>query len=171
MRLLFRLGADAHAVDVAREADGRWRVLSGERELRLALGGRTEAGGASTFTLEVDGRRERAVVARDGRRWWVALGGEVVAFEEVEDGGGAATPGHGPWEVVTPMPGRVVKVLVAVGDRVEAGQTVATIEAMKMETALAAARPGRVASVLVSAGDRVEPGQRVVAIEDDSPGR
>jgi biotin carboxyl carrier protein len=166
MRLLFRLGAGTHAVEVAREADGRWRLLSGERELRLTLAGRTEAGGATLLALDVDGRRERAVVARDGHRWWVALGGEVVAFEEVEEEHGTVTSGHGAWDVTAPMPGRVVKVLVALGDRVEAGQTVAVVEAMKIETPLAAPRPGRVASVLVAEGDRVEPGQRVVEIEE-----
>jgi pyruvate carboxylase subunit B len=54
------------------------------------------------------------------------------------------------------MPGRVVKVLVAVGDEVAAQQAVVVVEAMKMENELRANVAGRVESVHVKAGDAVE---------------
>jgi biotin carboxyl carrier protein len=56
----------------------------------------------------------------------------------------------------SPMPGRVVKVLVALGDPVAAGAPLLVIEAMKMENELAAPRAGSVTRVLVAAGDAVE---------------
>ena len=66
-----------------------------------------------------------------------------------------ATPGN-PLEIGAPMPGLVVRVLVAAGEDVLAGQKLFTLEAMKMETTLYADKAGRVAEVLVKAGTQVE---------------
>jgi acetyl-CoA/propionyl-CoA carboxylase biotin carboxyl carrier protein len=63
------------------------------------------------------------------------------------------------------MQGTIVKVLVAAGDEVEAGQTVCVLEAMKMENAIVAEKGGRVAEVRVAAGDSVGPGDVVAVIE------
>jgi geranyl-CoA carboxylase alpha subunit len=60
------------------------------------------------------------------------------------------------------MNGRVVAVLVAVGDRVEAGQAMVTLEAMKMEHIHAAPAAGRVGALHVAVGEQVA-AQRVVA--------
>jgi biotin carboxyl carrier protein len=54
------------------------------------------------------------------------------------------------------MPGRIVKVLVRPGDRVEAGQGLVVVEAMKMENELRAQKPGTVTEVLVAEGSLVE---------------
>jgi pyruvate carboxylase len=54
------------------------------------------------------------------------------------------------------MPGLVVRVLVAAGEEVPAGQKLFTLEAMKMETTLYAEKAARVAEVLVKAGTQVE---------------
>lgn len=62
------------------------------------------------------------------------------------------------------MPGRVVTVLVPVGQQVEAGQGVIVIEAMKMENELRSPKKGIVKEVLVSDGDRVELGQTLLVI-------
>jgi biotin carboxyl carrier protein len=70
-----------------------------------------------------------------------------------------------PASIKTPMPGRVVRVLVAVGDRVTAGQGVAVVEAMKMENDLRTPRDGVVTEVLVSAGAAVDGGAVLVVIE------
>jgi acetyl-CoA/propionyl-CoA carboxylase biotin carboxyl carrier protein len=63
------------------------------------------------------------------------------------------------------MQGTVVKVLVAVGDAVEDGQTVCILEAMKMENAVNAERAGTVTEVRVAAGDSVGGGDVVVVID------
>jgi biotin carboxyl carrier protein len=67
--------------------------------------------------------------------------------------------------VRTPMPGRVVRVLVAVGDRVAAGQGVVIVEAMKMENELRSASAGVVKEVNVGQGAAVEAGTVLVVIE------
>jgi acetyl-CoA/propionyl-CoA carboxylase biotin carboxyl carrier protein len=63
------------------------------------------------------------------------------------------------------MQGTIVKVLVAVGDRVEAGQTLCILEAMKMENAVNAEKAGVVQEVRVAAGDSVGGGDVVAVIE------
>jgi biotin carboxyl carrier protein len=63
------------------------------------------------------------------------------------------------------MPGTVLGVHVAAGASVEAGDPVATLEAMKMEHVVSAPRAGRVAGLFVKAGDRVERGRLVARLE------
>ncbi|MCE9637558.1 MAG: biotin/lipoyl-binding protein [Planctomycetes bacterium] len=71
----------------------------------------------------------------------------------------------GPAPVVAPMPGLIVRVNVAVGDRVEAGQGVVVMEAMKMENELRAPAAGTVRVVIAVAGVAVEKGTRLVEFE------
>jgi glutaconyl-CoA/methylmalonyl-CoA decarboxylase subunit gamma len=68
--------------------------------------------------------------------------------------------------VKSPMPGRVLKVLVSEGDPVHAGTALVVVEAMKMENELFAGRDGRVAKVFVAAGETVEGGARLIEIEE-----
>jgi len=76
-------------------------------------------------------------------------------------GGGGASSGA----VTVPMQGTIVKVLVQVGDEIEAGQPVTVLEAMKMENNIAAETSGTVAEIKVSPGDTVGAGDVVVVIE------
>ena len=69
----------------------------------------------------------------------------------------AAAGGTGSGDVTVPMQGTIVKVLVAVGDKVEVGQTICLLEAMKMENAVNAEKDGVIKEVRVSAGDRSAP--------------
>jgi biotin carboxyl carrier protein len=77
----------------------------------------------------------------------------------------AAGAAGGPGEIVAPMPGRIVRVLVAPGDEVAARQGVVVVEAMKMENELTAPRAGRVAEISVVEGQSVEAGLILVRLE------
>jgi propionyl-CoA carboxylase alpha chain len=66
---------------------------------------------------------------------------------------------------VSPMPGSVARVAVAIGDRVEHGDVLVVLEAMKMEHTVAAAASGTVTAVHVTAGDQVETGQVLVVVD------
>jgi acetyl-CoA/propionyl-CoA carboxylase biotin carboxyl carrier protein len=72
--------------------------------------------------------------------------------------------GSGSGDVVVPMQGTIVKVLVEVGAAVEAGQAVVVLEAMKMENQIQAERSGTVREVKVAAGDTVGAGDVVVVV-------
>ncbi|MEO1090728.1 MAG: biotin/lipoyl-containing protein [Pseudomonadota bacterium] len=74
----------------------------------------------------------------------------------------AAAAGAG--DITSPLAGTVVEVHVKAGDSVTEGQTVVTLEAMKMNTAITAPRAGTVTSVPVNAGMGVEEGQLLVAL-------
>jgi biotin carboxyl carrier protein len=76
----------------------------------------------------------------------------------------AAAVGTGPATVRSPIPGRVVKLLVRAGDRVTAGQAVVVLEAMKMENELRAPRAGAVETIRCAEGAAVEAGQDLVII-------
>ena len=76
-------------------------------------------------------------------------------------GGAVPTPG-GTGGVASPIAGTVLEVKVKVGDKVDKGQTLLVIEAMKMETAIAAPGSGEIKAVLVAAGDAVRENQTLV---------
>ena len=74
-----------------------------------------------------------------------------------------------PGSLVAPLPGTVVRVHVAEGDHVSAGDILVAIEAMKMEHEIRAGHAGVVAEVAVAAGDQVEAGRLLVVIEESEP--
>src|SRR5262249_46216130 len=111
-----------------------------------------------------DGAPCRAVVARTRDRIHVAVAGTTCIFERVDDAHGGGAAGAGSGSVIAPMPGKVVRVLVAPGDAVPAGQAVVVVEAMKMETTLAAEVDGTVAAVHAETGAMVDAGAVLVEI-------
>ncbi|MGQ0694749.1 MAG: sodium-extruding oxaloacetate decarboxylase subunit alpha [Nitrospiraceae bacterium] len=70
-----------------------------------------------------------------------------------------------PGDVAPPMPGRVVKVLVAMDDRVKTGDPLLIIEAMKMESRVPAPIDGKVTAILVAEGDNVKTDETVIQLE------
>ena len=72
---------------------------------------------------------------------------------------------HGSAEVTAPMPGKVVRVLVQVGEQVEAGAGLIVVEAMKMQNEMKSPRAGGVVSINVAEGDTVESGTLLAVIE------
>ncbi|HUF74919.1 MAG TPA: DUF2118 domain-containing protein [Longimicrobiales bacterium] len=161
-----------------------YHVTIGDRVFRVELGpdgahiDGTPVGGVSlehadgspVRGLIVEGRSYRLVPDRIERgRWRLALRGSTVSADVVDErtkairemaGSGAVAAGPAP--IVAPMPGMVVTVEVAEGDRVEAGQSVAIVEAMKMENELRASAAGVVRRVHVRQGDAVEKDQVLV---------
>ena len=112
-------------------------------------------------TAEVDGRRFSV-------KLWVPDLVAVAAPQGVvrpKRAAQAAAGASGSGDVTVPMQGTIVKVLVAVGDAVEVGQTICLLEAMKMENAVNAEKDGVIKEVRVSAGASVGAGDIVAVIE------
>jgi acetyl-CoA/propionyl-CoA carboxylase biotin carboxyl carrier protein len=112
-------------------------------------------------TAEVDGRRFSL-------KLWVPDLGPVAAAQGVprpKRAAQAAAGASGSGDVTVPMQGTIVKVLVAVGDTVEVGQTICLLEAMKMENAVNAEKDGVIKEVRVAAGASVGAGDIVAVIE------
>ena len=78
---------------------------------------------------------------------------------------GAGADGGGRASLAAPMPGKVVRVLVAEGDHVAAGQGIVVVEAMKMQNEMKSPRDGVVTSIAVQTGDSVNAGTVLATIE------
>ncbi len=116
-------------------------------------------------TVEVNGKRF------DVKMWVpeqavVAVGkAAATAKKPARSSAAAGAAGAGSGDVTAPMQGTIVKVLVEVGQQVEAGQSVVVLEAMKMENQIAAEKSGVVKEIKVTAGVTVGAGDVVVVIE------
>ncbi len=104
------------------------------------------------YTLSIDGRRFDAEALDERSR-------------AIRDLSAAAADVAGPAPLVAPMPGLIVRVQVAVGDAVSAGQGLVVMEAMKMENELRAQRAGRVIAIRAVPGAAVEKGAVLVEME------
>ena len=76
-----------------------------------------------------------------------------------------AAVGSGRQNIAAPMPGKVVRVLVNVGDAVDSGQGLVVVEAMKMQNEMKASRPGRVIEIRANAGQTVGAGDTLLILE------
>jgi len=116
-------------------------------------------------TVEVNGKRfDVSMWVPDAPVMAVAGAKAAPAKKARAAGGGGSSGGSGSGNVEVPMQGTIVKVLVEVGQSVEAGQAVVVLEAMKMENQITAEKAGEVKEIKVSAGDTVGAGDVVVVI-------
>lgn len=143
---------------------GRARVYEA---VRVAGGGR-----ASTWSLVPDGGGRQSLVDVDGAAPELTVTADnqsvpikVTSARAKVAGRAAPPPKAGASSVQSPMPGKVVKVLVAPGDEVKSGQGVVVVEAMKMENELKSPKDGKVKAVAVKEGQAVEAGQSLVTLE------
>jgi pyruvate carboxylase subunit B len=125
--------------------------------------------GGASWTVAADAREQEGswVIAAAGERFLVEVADERT--RQIRAFAAAPVRVEGGGVVVAPMPGLVVRVGVRQGQRVEAGDGLVVVEAMKMENELRAPRPGVVTGVHVAAGDAVEKGAPLVTLERAEP--
>ncbi len=165
------LGAAAAFVARTRRqptGDDPWGASDGFR-----IGGRAQ----ETVDFVLDGKR-RAVAVPDGTPGIAVLrlangtiaairDGETFELTEYDPLASAEIAGEAADRIVTPMPGKVARVLVKEGERVVRGQAIAVLEAMKMEHTLASPGDLEIESVAVAAGDQVGEGTIVVRFKPE----
>jgi biotin carboxyl carrier protein len=120
--------------------------------------------GAGAARIEIDGKAHRLVVARDGSKIWVWCDGDARVFERAGSARSAAA-GDPAADLLAPMPGRVRRILVREGERVERGAVLLALEAMKMEHVIRAPRAGIVRRLRAAEGDLVEAGAELIELE------
>ena len=147
----YLLHGRAHQVQVSRSVDGWTAVVDGVQHGAAALG--------DGWAAEVSANG--VIVEHRGRRW-------VFLRERRRRSGAVKSRAAGANVVRAPMPGTVIEVLVSVGDEVDAGQTVAVMEAMKMEHLLTAPNAGVVNAVHASAGASVDEGAVLIELGTSS---
>jgi acetyl-CoA/propionyl-CoA carboxylase biotin carboxyl carrier protein len=131
-----------------------------------AAGEEAEALVERKTTVEVNGKRFDVKMWIPESQMVVSAGpAKAKKATRAAGGGGGAGGGTGSGDVVVPMQGTIVKVLVEVGQEVEAGQAVVVLEAMKMENQIQAEKSGKVKEIKVAAGDTVGSGDVVAVIE------
>ena len=150
----------------------RVEVRGGAGDYRVSLDGEWHAVTVSDaarglVALRIGSRSHEVAIERRGDAYHVLLPGDGLTVELAEPARGEARAGQaaaGPARILAPMPGRVVRLLVASGADVAAGQGVVVIEAMKMENELLSPRPGRVRELPVSEGQAVEAGALLAVV-------
>ena len=122
---------------------------------------------ADFYSILVESKSYEVSVESTGAKYVVRHGAheQVVELADASFGGRDELHKRGGVHAIdSVMPGKVVRVLVAPGDLVFAGQGLVVVEAMKMENEIAAPRAGRVKSIDVGPGQNVETGARLVVL-------
>lgn len=152
---------DSFTCDLEGEGFGPGEAISFSVESRQSGEGlcRTESGRSYAFAWEW--------VGPELHLW---LDGDLLVFQRADPSTssgrrrGSAAASEATGDVVAPMPGSVLEILVEEGDRVERNQTVAIMESMKMELVITAPRDGVVRRVAVQSGQQVERGMRLLEL-------
>ncbi len=159
------VGEATHALEIEPLGDGRYRIAIDGRA-RIVDGRET---GAGTFSLLIDHATAEVSVTSRGDEFQVAVGGRTHRLRLLDERAlrrqKSAAGADGAREVRAAMPGKVVAVLVEAGGKVERGQGLLVIEAMKMENEIASPRAGTVAEVRVKPGQAVEAGELLARID------
>ncbi len=162
MELRFRVGPRIVLLTVS-EHDGKTVVRVDDHDVVVD----SVAFDERSVTITIDGRRRRilfdsdrghVLTAHDGHAWEFVPGEEASADQA---GAGAFSP-----LVSSPMPGKVLEVLVAAGDVVEADGALLLLEAMKMEMTVRATHRCRVVALKVTTGGMVGPGDTLIELEE-----
>jgi pyruvate carboxylase subunit B len=167
MKYFVTIGGKGHEVNI----DGDAVTLDG-----TTMRAHIEDLQGTPITIVTIGNEVHRVVARRGDekgRYTLSVGGHRVAAEALDDRShtirkltGASAKTAGPAHLRAPMPGLIVRINVAEGDVVRAGQGLVVMEAMKMENELRANSAGKVKRIAVKAGGAVEKGALLLEMEE-----
>ena len=169
MRYLAQVRGDAEPtqVDVEPLAEGRYAVtLNGVRHQVDAL---PLSHGA--VSLLIDGESFSVEFEEPGDEVAVLVRNQVVSIDVADErrlrlrAGASQFKAEGKQVVCAPMPGKVVKLLVKVGEEVKEGQGLVVVEAMKMENELKSPKAGKVVELLAKEGTTVENNAKLVVVE------
>jgi geranyl-CoA carboxylase alpha subunit len=156
------LGEKIHEAEIVRERDGGYVASMSGSDVRFEI----DELDCDSIRTRVNGLMEQASFFRDGDRlYFMRHGSHNSARDLTLAAPASATAGGSDGKVRAAMNGRVVAVLVKRGERVEAGQAVMTLEAMKMEHVHTAPVSGTVSAIDVVEGEQVTTGKIVVEIE------
>jgi biotin carboxyl carrier protein len=169
MRYLTQVRGDQEptSVDVESLAEGRFAVtVNGRRREVDAL-----AMSHGAVGLLIDGESFSVELEDRGDEVGVLVRNQVTLIDVADErrlrlrAGAAQFKVEGKQTVCAPMPGKLVKVLVKVGEEVKEGQGLVVVEAMKMENELKSPKAGKVVELLVKEGSAVENDARLVVVE------
>jgi biotin carboxyl carrier protein len=166
MKYEVRIRGKMRIVEVERQADGWQAMLDGESKTAANI---VETG-PNTLSMLLAGQSHEICVtpSSDGKLNLQCGGFEFSAevadprsWRERRHGGAEA---EGRQQVVAPMPGKVIRVLVRAGEKVEAGQGLLVVEAMKMQNEIRSPKSGTLEHILVAEGQAVNAGEALCVV-------
>ncbi|MFN3476021.1 MAG: biotin/lipoyl-containing protein [Candidatus Methylomirabilales bacterium] len=165
MAYIARWGDEEHKVEVV-ATGAPWQVKVGEAIHQVDV---LDLGGG-LYSLIIDGKSYEVDVLEEGEAFLVLVEGRAFRLELQEERRRAFKAARakevvGRQVMTAPIPSKVVKIFVSVGDQVKAGDGVIVLEAMKMENELKALGPGIVREIKVQEGQGVGGGEVLVVIE------
>ncbi|MEQ9497001.1 MAG: biotin/lipoyl-containing protein [Deltaproteobacteria bacterium] len=171
-QFIARHDGDEKKISVERTAPGHYRVVVDG----VARDVDARAFAAGTLSLLIDDRSYdvELEVAGDSEAkgsYNTLVHGEVVRLDVLDERKvrmgltSAAFAVEGPQTVTAPMPGKVVELVVKLGDEVEEGAPLVIMEAMKMENELKSPKSGKISAVFVEKGAAVEAGAKLISVE------
>lgn len=120
--------------------------------------------------IRFEGRDVRAEAETIAGVLWIHMNGltRAIDLREKSRSKKRGPAGEGTGEIKAPMPGKITKLFKAKGDRVERGEAVVVMEAMKMEYTLKSDVAGTLDDVRCAAGDQVTLGQELVRVKPEA---
>jgi biotin carboxyl carrier protein len=166
-------GKEVVRVELREVGENFYDVTIGERTVRVDVA----KSGRTVYSVIEDGQQFEAMVEeRGGPKLDVLVRGRLFHLEAVDERSrllsqAVAAVATGPETVCADMPGKIVKLEVAVGEAVSAGQPVVIVEAMKMENPIPSPIDGVVSEITVREGDTVDAGAPLFTITPPEAGR
>ena len=117
------------------------------------------------LNFEIDGRTLSGFAKNIDDKLWVHFGGRTFCLSNQAQRKDSRNAGVKTGNIIAPMPGKITKILVKVGDSVEENQSIIVMEAMKMEYSLKAQVAGIVKEIHFAAESQVALGSRLAFIE------
>jgi biotin carboxyl carrier protein len=160
-----QIAGRARVVELTRNSEAWWVALDGKevdadvKEIEPGI-----------FSILLEGKSHEVRVTRALNGALKLQSGEYEFAAEIADPRAwrgrrhGSTEAEGRQEIVAPMPGKVVRVLVAAGEKVEAGQGLMVVEAMKMQNEVRSPKSGVVEKLMVREGQAVNAGEGLAVI-------
>lgn len=165
MKFEIQIAGRTRVVELTRNSD-TWRIALDGKEadadaMQIAPGVFSILLDGQSYGVRVTPEVNGALKLQSGEHEFAAEVADPRAWRGRRHG---AVEAKGRQQVVAPMPGKVVRVLVAAGEKVEAGQGLLVVEAMKMQNEVRSPKSGVVERLMVKEGQAVNAGEVLVVI-------
>jgi biotin carboxyl carrier protein len=167
MELQLNIDQEIHKVDIDLK-DGKYLVKLGDKQHQVDSQRISE----NCLSLLVDGKAYTVFIAEDKTKRYISVQGEQFCIEEAKAEAQTrsmadASTLKGMPTISSPMPGKIVKILVREKDKVRKNQSLVIVEAMKMENEIRSPDAGMVKKINFKEGDLVDAAEPIVELESD----
>lgn len=163
MYIQLEVGGNLVEVELAPHEDGYLARIDGGEPIPIGV----TRGADGHLFLRLGERASRIVLVAAQKGWQIWSDGEIYQIDRFDARRPSRPPLESDGDLTATLPGQVIEVLVNAGQRVEKGETLLVLEAMKMETRLRAPRKGVIRKVHCGVGQRVDRGERLIDLEDE----